>query len=154
MEPEAVGAAIGVVGTLLGGVLGLAGSALIESRSRRHADRTRFHDRRLEVFADLIATGIELSVRGGRASDKKEYQGAIDAVHEARRIMAQARMLGDEDVRDAVGQIQILIFASLSDADEGASADTLETRRREIIDAIGRFEAAANQCLGLAAPGS
>ncbi|HYL20983.1 MAG TPA: hypothetical protein VEU74_04415, partial [Gemmatimonadales bacterium] len=48
-----VGIVAGVVGTLLGATVGLLGSWWIQKRQLEHEDETRFHDRRLAVYAEF-----------------------------------------------------------------------------------------------------
>ena len=47
----------GIVGTLLGVAIGSIMSWWIHRKSIQHADKTRFHERKLETFAQFLSTG-------------------------------------------------------------------------------------------------
>ena len=48
-----VGIIAGIVGTLLGAALGAWGAWKVQQRQLEHEDETRFHDRRLAVYAEF-----------------------------------------------------------------------------------------------------
>ena len=57
MSSENIIAIAGIMGTLLGVVIGSIMSWRIHKKSVQHADKTRFHDRKLQIFTEFISTG-------------------------------------------------------------------------------------------------
>lgn len=52
-DPSLLPLIVGVTGTLLGTALGAMVTLLVQGRQLRHEDRTRFHDRRLQIYTDF-----------------------------------------------------------------------------------------------------
>ncbi len=57
MSSSDIVAIVGIVGTLVGVCLGSLISWLIHKRSAEHADKTRFHERKLELYAQFASMG-------------------------------------------------------------------------------------------------
>lgn len=110
-------AAIGVVGTAMGALLGALLTYLqtrwTEKRQREREDRTRFHQERRQVYAMFMNRAYQLSVteedgtdgtrrrhvRSAGSADPPAYEQFIHAYFEA-------RMLASEPVRDAAQELR------------------------------------------------
>jgi phage-related tail fiber protein len=98
----------GIVGTLLGTALGSFVTWKIQARQLAHADRTRFHERRLAVYAEFTnaANQIVASIKVGSVVDVSAMRKQIES-YDLLRLVATGTVKNAADaVYNAVLQVQ------------------------------------------------
>jgi len=98
-------AVAGIVGTLLGTIIGAIITWQIQRWQFEHEDETRFHDRRLTVYAEFNDACDKVS--------STVLSGGVPAPHMATAVRAyeMLRLVASRPVRDAAGPVQTAAFA-------------------------------------------
>jgi hypothetical protein len=107
----------GVIGTLLGAMIGMFGSWWTAGISRRHTDRTRFHDKKLVLYSDLIAAATDLnraesvlyySKRGEeKESQRRKRNAALDRFQ---TLSSTVSLIGGSEVVAATKSVSDAFF--------------------------------------------
>jgi hypothetical protein len=83
----------GILGTLLGTALGVFVTWRIQKRQLEHEDETRFHDRRLSIYADFNYACNALIASLGTNSSTTEDMGTFLRTWETLRLIASPRVV-------------------------------------------------------------
>src|SRR6267154_12304 len=118
----------GIVGTLLGAILGAAITWKVQQRQFAHEDRTRFHDRRLAVYAEFNEACDRVTADA--------HAGAADVHH----LYQALRLIASEQVWAPARAVQATIakLASAPAAEFATLEQALTNQQRELSGAIRR----------------
>src|SRR6267154_3165099 len=124
----------GIVGTLLGAILGAAITWKVQQRQFAHEDRTRFHDRRLAVYAEFNEACDRVTADA--------HAGAADVHHldQVLRSYQTLRLIASEQVWAPARAVQATIakLASAPAAEFATLEQALTNQQRELSGAIRR----------------
>jgi hypothetical protein len=143
-------AAIGVLGTLLGAVVANWNNRRAAQAARSDADRTRFHDRRLGVYTDLLSALRTFTVSNSeliyadiadtslKAILEKKRESAIDTI-----LFGQAsvRLIGSARVREAAESARVLMWGLMLDSKK-LDPDLHKENTRRFLQATDSLESA------------
>jgi hypothetical protein len=119
-SPDIVAIA-GIAGTLLGVAIGSIMSWWINKKSIEHADKTRFHERKLETFAQFVSTG-NLLISSFAVTGKVNAQDQLLLSQQMTAITLMASQ--------PVGEAAAKACSILLEAVKGEDADRNEQQRR------------------------
>jgi hypothetical protein len=82
-------AIFGIIGTLAGTLVGTGATLWIQTTQRRYQDRTRFHERRLNIYADFTgACNVLIGNLDNPATQFDEKLGGVVRTYELVRLVA------------------------------------------------------------------
>jgi hypothetical protein len=98
----------GVIGALMGAGLGSYATYKVQERLLRHTDATRFHDRRLTIYSDFMATANQLM-----AEWQVGQLSSVDLHHANMVAFEQLRLVGGESVTKAAVEVSAHLHQAL-----------------------------------------
>jgi len=154
---------IAVGGTLAGTALGWVGAVLKDRWQREHEDARRWHDRRLDAYADLIAVvhaiertandvtlAVEDDDASARAAGIGQFTGQMAALWAA---AALAELVASEQVETPAFEMRMATAAfvqgTVRDSRDPARAGELRGHHDQVATAMAVFVDAARAELGL-----
>jgi len=104
-----VGIVAGIIGTLLGAGLGAFVTWKIQKRQLEHEDRTRFHERRLEVYAEFNEAASEV------LAAKQTGNNWVAGLARMNKNFETLKLIASQSVIDAAIPVQGLVTDVVND---------------------------------------
>ena len=136
-------AVAGITGTLLGTALGAWVTWKIQELQLKHEDKTRFHDRRLAIYAEFTdACGKLLSAKevGAGVPETTEFLGRVVLAWETLRLIAS------RPVREAARPVHAAMADVVKPEAQGQALQAI--KNRFVADGV-KLEAAIRKELGV-----
>ena len=143
-------AAIGVLGTLLGAVVANWNNRRVSEAARAHADRTRFHDKRLAVYTDLLSALRTYAVSNSELVYADMADVALKGILEKKREaaidtilfgQASVRLIGSVRVREAAENARVMMWAlTLQLQSKEAYPDLHKSNTKRFLEATDSLE--------------
>jgi hypothetical protein len=131
---------ISPAGAFVGALLGARITFAVQARSLKHTDRTRFHDRRLEVYTKFLGLAdlIVVTRGAGMTPDPEAMKGYYESVN-------MVRLVGTADVLASADGVQAVVSKMAREPD----VRLLGTLLGELKAQIASFRAAARKEMGV-----
>ena len=132
---------VGVLGTLGGTLVGAFITWRMQTARQEHEDRTRFHERRVDVYAAFISAANEssLGLQPGRP-------WPVEAIQKTLREFELMRLICSEGVSQPMDQVHAMLTALMQAAEAGQPTDEPRARYNA---AVGILLAAIRKEIGV-----
>ena len=143
----------GIIGTLLGALVANANNRRIAQDARAHENRTRFHDQRLAVYSEVLASLV--MVRGYKTIGVAQM--GQSGVHprltffllgELKKVLdgaAKVQLIGSSNVRKAAAHVDTILVPFLRDTT--APLEGGPKLEEELTSALNALETAMREDL-------